>query len=196
MVTNRRLLSVAGALAFGVVILSGCATKGFVRREVEASRGYTDAKFAEAKTRADEAWAKASLAERLGSGDYTEVSVHQVQFAFDDFRLDGSAQGMLDQMASQLSSHPNFGLEIRGYADATGTDRYNFRLGRDRAEEVLRYMMLRHNVPTTRVATVSFGEENPIADNESEEGRSQNRRVQVRLLEINTGGTTPVSMIP
>jgi peptidoglycan-associated lipoprotein len=198
MVTNRRMQSLAATLVVSMVALgalSSCATKGFVKKEIESARGYTDTRFAEARARADEAWAKASLAERLGSGNYTEVSTHQVQFAFDDYRLDTAAQAALDQLAAQLTAHPHYGLEIRGYADAIGTDRYNYKLGRERADEVYRYMMMRHNVPSTRVATVSFGEESPLADNESDEGRAQNRRVQVRVLAIDVP-STPVSLVP
>jgi len=197
MVTNRRMQSSAG-LAVALLLTLGatsCATKGFVRREVEGARSYTDTKVAEARARADEAWAKASLAERLGSNQYTEVATHQVQFEFDDYRLGTDAQTMLDQVATEITSHPYYGLEIRGYADAIGTDRYNYKLGHERADEVLRYMMTRHNVPTNRVAVVSFGEENPIGDNESDEGRAQNRRVQIRVLEIQTPAE-PTAIVP
>ena len=192
MKTVRWAAALMGCMAW--IAVSGCATKGYVNRQVAESRTYTDAQVATARARADEAWTKASLAERLGSGDYTEVSTHQVQFDFDDFRLKPEAQSMMDQLASQLSSHPHFGLEIRGYADATGTDRYNYRLGRERAEEVQRYLVTRHSIPNNRVAIISFGEESPVSDNESEDGRSQNRRVQVRVLEIAVP-QTPVSFV-
>jgi outer membrane protein OmpA-like peptidoglycan-associated protein len=197
MIGTRSIRAVAVAAAcVAWVAASGCATKGYVQRQVADARGYTDTQFAQARARADEAWAKASLAERLGSGDYTEVSTQQVQFDFDDFRLKPEAQSTLDQLANELASHPHYGLEIRGYADARGTDRYNYRLGRERADEVYRYLVTRHTVPSNRVATISFGEESPVADNDSDEGRAQNRRVQVRLLEINVNQPTPVSMVP
>jgi outer membrane protein OmpA-like peptidoglycan-associated protein len=188
--------SIVGSVALLLpLVVTGCATKGFVRKEIESAKSYTDTRVAEARARADQAWDKASLAERLGSNQYSEVATHQVQFAFDDFRLDMPAQGMLDQLAAQLTAHPHYGLEVRGYADAIGTDRYNYKLGRERADEVYRYLVIRHNVPTNRVATISFGEESPIADNESDEGRAQNRRVQVRVLAIDVPAA-PVSVVP
>src|SRR5207302_7130669 len=104
------------AAVLALVAATGCATKGFVRQQIEETRAYADQRAAEARARADSAWAMASLAERLGSGDYSEVSTHQVQFAFDDYRLDPGAQGALDQLGAQLAAHPRYGLEIRGYA--------------------------------------------------------------------------------
>ena len=193
---------VASVLA--IAALSGCATKKFVRQEVAGARGYTDTQVTavrtdldQVRTQTDAAMQRAQLAEKLASGqiEYTEVATNQVGFEFDDWRLSPEAQSTLDQMAGQIGSHPGYILEIRGYADARGTDRYNYRLGRERADEVYRYLMTRHSIPSTRVATVSFGEESPIADNESSEGRSQNRRVQVRLLDIKASDT-PVSVVP
>jgi outer membrane protein OmpA-like peptidoglycan-associated protein len=196
-------------MALALVAASGCATKGFVRTEVAGAKTYSDARLGETRTelkgdveqvrtRADQAYDKATLAEKLASGqyDYNEVSSHQVQFKFDDYRLNTESQSMLDNMATELASHPGYVLEIRGFADARGTDRYNYRLGRERADEVMRYLMSRHGVPTTRMAIVSFGEESPVADNTSRDGRAQNRRVQVRLLEMKGAGETPVSMNP
>ena len=203
MVANRMMRSFAVA-ALAVVAVSGCATKGFVRTEVAGAKGYTDTQVGTVRgevdqvgKRTDEAMSKATLAERLASGnvDYTEVSSHQVQFAFDDYRLESEAQSLLDQLVTQLGSHPSYVLEVRGFADATGSERYNFKLGRERADAVLRYLMTRHSVPTARVVAVSFGEEEPLADNTTRDGRAQNRRVQVRLLEIKAQGQ-PTAIVP
>jgi len=149
-------------------------------------------KVDEVGTRADQANA---LAEQLATGQYTEIGTHQVQFAFDDYKLGSDATSVLDQVGGELAAHPRYALEVRGYADARGTDRYNYKLGRERAEEVVRYMMVHHNVPMTRIATISFGEESPVADNSSRDGRSQNRRVQVRVLELSASMTKPTAVI-
>jgi outer membrane protein OmpA-like peptidoglycan-associated protein len=205
MLTPRfKTLATLVASVLAIAALSGCATKKFVRQEVAGARGYTDTQVTavrtdldQVRTQTDAAMQRAQLAERLASGDieYTEVATNQVMFEFDDWRLSPEAQSTLDQMAGQLGTHKGYIIEIRGYADARGTDRYNYRLGRERADEVFRYLMTRHSVPSTRVATMSFGEESPLADNETSEGRSQNRRVQVRLLDIKSSDT-PVSVVP
>lgn len=199
MVTNRGMQLAAGHALMAaalVLVVAGCATKGFVRKEVADARAYTDTQAGEARARADEAMNKATLAERLASGtlEYNEVSSHQVQFAFDDWQLESSAQSTLDQMATSISSHPRYVIEIRGYADEVGSNRYNYRLGHERADQVMRYLMTRHSVPSSRMAIISFGEDDPVADNSSEDGRAQNRRVQVRLLEEKVQGQ-PVSVI-
>jgi outer membrane protein OmpA-like peptidoglycan-associated protein len=181
------LLVSAGALG------AGCATKGYVNKQVAASDAATDSKISgvrtdldQVRTKADQAYDKATLAEKLASGmiDTQEIEARDVRFAFDDSRLDSEGQASLDELASQLTTHPRYVLEILGYADATGPDRYNYRLGEERAASVERYLLTRHTVPPGRVAVVSFGEESPLADNNSSDGRAQNRRVHVRLLDV------------
>ena len=55
-----------------------------------------------------------------------EVEARNVTFAFDEYALDSDAQASLDALANQLAAHPRYVLEITGYADATGPDRYNY----------------------------------------------------------------------
>jgi outer membrane protein OmpA-like peptidoglycan-associated protein len=194
------------ALTLACVGLTGCATKGFVKQQVADAKAYTDTKAGEVNGRVDQVGTKVdevgtradqanALAEQLATGQYTEIGTHQVQFAFDDYKLGSDATSVLDQVGGELAAHPRYALEVRGYADARGTDRYNYKLGRERAEEVVRYMMVHHNVPMTRIATISFGEESPVADNSSRDGRSQNRRVQVRVLELSASMTKPTAVI-
>lgn len=199
----------ATTLALGAVTMlfaTGCATKGFVRSEVAQSKAYTDQRVGEARTelsagveqaqaRADQAFEKATLAERLASGhiEFEVVSTHRVHFDFDDYQLTSEASSVLDELGGRLSSYPRYVLEIRGYADATGPDRYNYRLGNERAQSVQRYLMTRYEVPATRIAVVSFGEEDPMAENETRAGREQNRRVQVRLLDVKREAGEPVA---
>lgn len=200
------------ALSFGLIgvvalgMSTGCATKGFVKSEAAASKAYADSldrermqetneNIAAVRRRADEAWEKASLAERLASGtiQYDVVSTGNVHFAFDDWALDDEGHASLDAMVREFASRPRGAFEIRGFADATGTDRYNYRLGRERAESVQRYLMARHEIPANRIAIVSFGEEAPVADNDSYDGRAQNRRAQVRLLDLRIEAGDPLA---
>ena len=192
-------------LALGLLTV-GCATKGYVKERVAESEARTDASLnvvrsdlTETRTVADQAMDRATLAEKLASGavDYTVVSTHEARFGFDDFRLDDEARTVLDDMVSRMASRPRTVIEIRGYADATGEDRYNYRLGRERAESVERYLVTRHMVPPSRIALMSFGEEEPATDNSSEEGRAQNRRVMTRVLELTAKpGDTLVAVTP
>jgi peptidoglycan-associated lipoprotein len=202
---NRFVAPSIMLIAFGLLTV-GCATKGYVKQRVAESETRTDASLnvvrsdlTETRTIADQAMERATLAEKLASGavDYTVVSTHEARFAFDDFRLDDEAKTVLDDMVTRMASRPRTVIEIRGYADATGEDRYNFRLGRERAESVERYLVSRHMVPPARIAIMSFGEDEPVTDNSSEEARAQNRRVMARVLELTAKpGDTPVAMAP
>jgi peptidoglycan-associated lipoprotein len=187
-----------------MVTTTGCATKGYVNKRVAESQASTDARITtldgelqSTNSLAAQALDKATLAEKLASGaiDYTVVSTHEMRFAFDDYRLDSESMSLLDDLAGKLAARPRGVLEIRGFADATGEDRYNYRLGRERAESVERYLVTRHGVAPARVAILSMGEEEPAADNDSASGRAQNRRVAARLLEITPkSGDPPVAM--
>jgi outer membrane protein OmpA-like peptidoglycan-associated protein len=73
-------------------------------------------------------------------------------------------------------------LEIQGHTDATGDPEYNLGLGEERAENVRRYLNREYQIPLHRIATVSYGETVPVADNATRDGRSANRRVVVVVL--------------
>ncbi|MEO6462532.1 MAG: OmpA family protein [Candidatus Eisenbacteria bacterium] len=165
----------------------------------DASINVVRGDLVETRTVADQALERATLAEKLASGaiDYTVVSTHEARFAFDDFRLGDEAKTVLDDMVTRLASRPRTVIEIRGYADASGEDRYNYRLGRERAESVERYLVSRHTVAPARIAVMSFGEDDPVNDNNSELGRAENRRVVARVLEITAKpGDTPMAATP
>jgi peptidoglycan-associated lipoprotein len=202
----HRFMALPVALVALGILATGCATKGYVKKRVAESEARTDASLtvvrsdlSETRTIADQAMERATLADKLASGavDYTVVSTHDARFAFDDFRLDSEAMTVLDDMVSRMASRPRTVIEIRGYADASGEDRYNYRLGRERAEAVERYLVTRHSVPPSKIALMSFGEEDPVSDNSSEDGRAQNRRVTARVLEIAAKpGDTPMAAAP
>jgi OOP family OmpA-OmpF porin len=74
---------------------------------------------------------------------------------------------------------------VAGYTDSVGSDEYNLKLSQDRANSVKQYIVSR-GAPGNRINPVGYGEQNPIADNGTEEGRALNRRVefQVRTEEV------------
>ena len=92
-------------------------------------------------------------------------------------------------MASQIKDRDNFILEIQGFADWIGSDGYNNELTEKRADAVRRYIAEQHNVALFRMHILGFGKVRPVADNKTPEGRAENRRVEIRLLSRNVGGT-------
>ena len=112
------------------------------------------------------------------------LSQDQGDFGFGQAELPDEAKGEIDRLAGQLKADAqrNVYIEIEGHTDATGEPIVNERLGLERAEAVKRYLHESHQIPLHRMNTISYGEEKPIAPNDTREGRAQNRRVVVRVL--------------
>ncbi len=89
----------------------------------------------------------------------------------------------LDDIADTLVEFPSTMVDIIGHADSQGAEDYNQRLSEERAQTVLSYLLNR-GVNPQRLASTGFGEMRPIADNSTEAGRAQNRRVEIILTPI------------
>jgi peptidoglycan-associated lipoprotein len=97
--------------------------------------------------------------------------------------LPDDARSRLDAVVTDLKSkQQNIFIEIEGHTDNTGSTEYNERLGLERAEAVKRYLYEQHQIPLHRMNVISFGEEKPVAPNNTRQGRAQNRRVVVKVL--------------
>jgi outer membrane protein OmpA-like peptidoglycan-associated protein len=109
-------------------------------------------------------------------------------FAFGAATVPPAAKPAIDQVASTLKSNPGSKVVIEGYTDNVGSPGYNHNLAMERAQAV-RSALVREGVEAGRITVRAHGEENPIASNDTKEGRSENRRAQVI---IEDGGTTAV----
>ncbi|HET9359311.1 MAG TPA: OmpA family protein [Vicinamibacterales bacterium] len=104
-------------------------------------------------------------------------------FTFGDAALPDEAKARLDEMVAQLKADPKgVFIEVEGHTDNVGKSEYNEQLGLERAETVKRYLYMQHQVPLHKINVVSYGEEKPVAPNNTRTGRAQNRRVVVRVL--------------
>jgi outer membrane protein OmpA-like peptidoglycan-associated protein len=106
-----------------------------------------------------------------------------VTFAYDSATVQPQFQATLDQVAQVLSQYNETYIDIYGHTDSTGSDAYNQQLSERRAESVAAYLESR-GVQSARVGTRGFGETQPIAPNDTEEGRAANRRVEIRIVPI------------
>ncbi|MEE2636555.1 MAG: OmpA family protein [Acidobacteriota bacterium] len=105
------------------------------------------------------------------------------QFGFGDAGLPEPVSVKLDALVKQLETlETSAHLEIEGHADATGPSPFNARLGLRRAESVRRYLYEQHGLPLHKISVISYGEDKPVAPNDTVEGRAMNRRVVVRVL--------------
>jgi len=104
-----------------------------------------------------------------------------VNFAFDKSDLLPESYPVLDKAVDLLNDKPDVNVEIEGYCDYIGTEDYNQVLSVERAKTVRNYLVSK-GIAETRLTTVGYGKGNPIADNETEEGRALNRRIVFRII--------------
>jgi len=145
------------------------------------------AKTADAK--AAEAAAKAAAVAATVDADkkrlLLEVTLSEDQgnFKFGSSTLPDEAKVRLDDMINKLKADPKaVYFEIEGHTDDRGSVEGNKQLGLARAEAVKDYIYAQHQIPLHRMNVVSFGEEKPAGSNKTREGRAQNRRVVIRIL--------------
>jgi outer membrane protein OmpA-like peptidoglycan-associated protein len=111
------------------------------------------------------------------------LSEDQGNFQIGSAELPDEARARLDAVVNQLKSkQQNMFIEIEGHTDNSGSAEYNEQLGLARAEAVKRYLYQQHQIPLHRMNVFSFGEEKPVAPNNTRQGRAQNRRVVVKVL--------------
>ena len=114
--------------------------------------------------------------ERVGEGIVVEFS-SAVLFGFDQAALSAEAMANLDKLVTVLNTYPDTNIEVQGHTDSKGTEAYNQTLSERRSKAVSDYILTR-GIKTERVTPKGFGETLPEYDNETEEGRAQNRRVE------------------
>jgi len=173
--------SALGAALLAAVATSGCASHRFVRDQVAV----VDAHTTKVEGTAGEALERANAAHKLAEGKFlyeVVLSDDSVKFPTDKHALSPEAEQRLAELVQRLKSeNRNVYLEIQGYTDSTGTPDYNDKLGEARAEAVRKYLS-QQGVALNRMATISYGQEQPVAPNETREGRAQNRRVAIIVL--------------
>jgi outer membrane protein OmpA-like peptidoglycan-associated protein len=143
--------------------------------------------ISEAKGSAQAAMTTATRAEAAARGKliYTvTLSNDRVRFPVNRAQISDEAKAIIDEAITPLVRE-NRGVyfEIEGHTDATGEEAYNFELGEDRAMAARDYIAKTHAVALNRLSVISYGETKPVADNKTRDGRAQNRRVVIKILE-------------
>ncbi|HSL24005.1 MAG TPA: OmpA family protein [Vicinamibacterales bacterium] len=111
------------------------------------------------------------------------ISEDQGNFKFAKSDLPDEAKSELDRLVQQLKADPKGAyIEIEGHTDNVGPLQVNKRIGLERAESVKRYLYEQHQVPLHKMNVITYGEEKPVAPNDTRDGRAQNRRVVVKVL--------------
>jgi len=197
----------SGALLLGIFAFTGCATKRYVSEEVSKSGAASEKRISEVQSQVEatqtrvkehdtklaaldtttrEALERAQAAGKLAEGKFVYSLVlsdeDAVKFPLNSAELSEDAKQKLNEFAEKLKGE-NKGvyLEIQGHTDSTGGEELNYRLGDRRAEAVRRYLS-KQGIALNRMATISYGEAEPVVENNNRKGRAQNRRVVVVVM--------------
>lgn len=110
-----------------------------------------------------------------------DFRAEQIQFATSSDNLKEESTETLDEIVEIMKEFPDSEFTIYGYTDNTGSDDFNLQLSNERANAVKKYLVIK-GIASGRLQAGGFGEKNPIAPNDTPEGRAKNRRVEIKLI--------------
>ena len=119
--------------------------------------------------------------ERIIAG--STVVLHNVFFETESFVLQNESLAELNKVYEFLERNPSIQAEISGHTDDTGSPQHNMELSEQRAEAVVDYLVNK-GIGRERLLSVGYGEEVPVAENNSEEGRGLNRRTELKIVRL------------
>ena len=106
-----------------------------------------------------------------------------VTFAFNSAELNSQFYPVLDKVSATLAEYNKTIIEVAGHTDSVGSDQYNQQLSERRANSVAAYLSS-HGVDRSRMVTIGAGEAHPVATNDTDAGRAQNRRVEITIVPV------------
>lgn len=117
-----------------------------------------------------------------GNGCVVEqtLTIRDITFEYNSARLTVNAQRLMENVVAFLRSDASIRISISGHTDNRGSDSYNLKLSRDRANEVRDYL-IGYGIDASRLEAAGYGESRPVASNDSDAGRELNRRVEFRI---------------
>lgn len=213
--SDRRTVTVVGALALALIVAPGCVSSKLFKANVEDTdsritsvenavednqkrldglKKETDQRLStvtrsvdEAASLSNQAMSRAEKAEKAAQGKLlwtVTLSDDKVKFAFGKAQLNSDAIAALDTLVSKVKSYGKaLYIEVEGHTDNVGDEQWNMGLSEKRAMAVRNYLNQNGGIPLHAMNTIAFGESKPIADNSTKDGRAQNRRVVIRVLE-------------
>jgi len=162
----------AKVIGAGIGALAGGAVGNYMDQQEAELRRQTAGTGVDVYRQGDE------LVLRMPSGITFEVDRSDIQPQF---------QSTLDQVAQTLSSYNQTYIDVLGHTDSTGSDAYNQALSERRAQAVSDYLAGR-GVARARIGTRGYGEGQPIATNDTDAGRAENRRVEIKVVPVTQPG--------
>lgn len=219
-------LTTAIGITVGSLFIVGCATKGYVRKQVEpidqkveqvdknsqsrdsdqvANLGKTSQQLDEDERRLSATDEIAKTADNQSKGAMSKANqntkeindLRNVVANIDDYKPAGEStvvhfavnkdtltkdeKAKLDALASQTGSLQRYFITVEGYTDQTGSAALNDRLSRDRANQVISYLVGSHDIPVYRIHMVGLGEQKLIDDGKGRQARAESRRVEITV---------------
>ena len=162
------------SVRFGIVLLAACAVLGLAGCETMGKFGRTSSVDV-SETSPEEI--KKAL-DRDG-----RVSLSGVLFETGSARLTAVGKEQTTQLAEVLKNNPSLKVAIVGHTDSTGTFQNNLSLSRRRAQGMVNSLVRNHGIAQNRLVPVGIGPLSPLASDDTAEGRAQNRRVDVVLID-------------
>lgn len=121
------------------------------------------------------------------------ATLQGVNFEFDSAQLTAESRPVLDEVAADLKKYPRLKVELQGHTDSKGSDAYNLKLSDRRAQSVRDYLVTK-GVGEQQLVAKGYGEAEPAAENTTDAGRAQNRRVV--MLVLSNPGEVKIDMEP
>ncbi|MCM8557838.1 OmpA family protein [Sphingomicrobium sediminis] len=163
---NDRTAKIIGA---GVGAVAGGAVGAYMDRQEQKARAATQGTGVDVV--------------REGDNLLLRMPNEALTFPVDSASIQPQYYNTLNEIASVLVEYESTYIDVLGHTDSTGSDAYNQQLSQRRAQSVADYLA-GQGVARARMATLGYGETQPIADNSTEYGRSQNRRVEIRVVPV------------
>lgn len=128
--------------------------------------------------------------------NYKLISTSPIYFRVGRSNLTKDEEAKLDDTVQKLQSMKDYVIEVEGFADKTGDVTYNRELSRKRADTVVHYLAVEHNVPLRSIRELGVGSDFPDANNKTREDRKENRRVDVKIYQLDVTGQAQAANVP
>jgi outer membrane protein OmpA-like peptidoglycan-associated protein len=178
------------------------AAEQAARDKAAAQADAEKARQAAAQAEAEKTQLRAQLLAQLNSILQTRdsargliVNMSDVLFDFGSYTLKPGAREKLAKISGIVLAHPGLTLQIEGHTDSVGTDEFNQQLSERRADSV-RDFLAENGVPASSITARGFGKAQPVASNDTAEGRQRNRRVELVVNGDAIGNTAIASTAP
>lgn len=184
-------------MTVALLLISGCASKGYVDQKMAEARADSDAKIEQLKAQAALNSEDVKKLQTLASdlSDKTDLALNQakgfenyqviwegvVNYDFDSYELSDMAKNNLEGLGMKMTDYARSLLEIIGHTDQSGSAKYNLRLGEYRSAAVKKYLIDQYGVALYRMFTASHGESKPVALPDEKNAFTKNRRVTLTL---------------